>query len=41
MLKSFYEYFGLDELIEFKAFKKLAIFIAVEYLVFAIIMLAW
>ena len=40
MLKDFYEYFGLDELIKFETFKKLAIFIAVEYLVFAIVMLA-
>nr|DAH24324.1 MAG TPA: hypothetical protein [Caudoviricetes sp.] len=41
MLKDFYEYFGLDELIKFEAFKKLAIFIAIEYALFTIIMLAW
>lgn len=41
MLKNFYEYFGLDELIKFEKFKKLAFFIAVEYIVFAIVMLAW
>ncbi len=40
MLKSIYDWFGLDELIEFKAFKKLTIFIAIEYALFTIIMLA-
>lgn len=41
MLKTIYDWFGLDEFIKFKSFKKLAIFIAVEYLAFAIVMLAW
>ncbi len=40
MLKSVYEWFGLDELIEFKTFKKLAIFITLEYAIFTMIMLA-
>lgn len=41
MLKAFYDYFGLDEFIKFKTFKKLAVFIAIEYALFTIIMLAW
>jgi len=41
MLKTIYDWFGLDEFIKFEAFKKLAIFIAVEYALFTIIMLAW
>lgn len=41
MLKSIYDWFGFDELIEFKAFKKLAVFIAIEYALFTIIMLAF
>lgn len=40
MLKSIYDWFGLNELIEFKAFKKLAIFITIEYAIFTMIMLA-
>lgn len=41
MLKSIYDWFGLNELIKFKAFKKLTIFIAIEYALFTIIMLAY
>lgn len=40
MLKWFYEYFALEDLINFRVFKKLAIIIALEYWVFAMIMLA-
>lgn len=40
MLKQLYEYFELEDFIKFKTFKKLAIVIAIEYWVFAMIMLA-
>lgn len=40
MIKKFYDYFGLSEFIKFKAFKKLAIFITIEYTLFTLIMLA-
>lgn len=40
MLKSVYEWFGLEDFIKFKTFKKLAIVIASEYALFAMIMLA-
>lgn len=40
MLKSINYCFRLDELIKFKTIEKLTVFIAIEYTLFAIIMLA-